>query len=514
MSNRSVALIQCGDHWENQRRVLSLARGLADRGWYPVVMTYAQHQGTLFLRHRIDVAPLDARRSRVVRAVGPALLDTREHRGVDVSEVERVERARMPDQLLSARRRLRWRMRAIRRINSLHALLDAVQPTRVFVWNGLTGVVANSLRQLCAARSIPAAFLERGLLPDSVFVDPEGTNAGSQLHRLPLEELPESAEAPGLPMPAAARPPAETRRRHGIDAERIIFVPLQVERDTNILFHSDEVKTMRQLIEALAGAVRGEDAVVIARRHPEEVDRVELPELPNVRYIDEGTVEDWCDAADLVVTVSSTVGLTALMRGRPVVALGRALYTNKGLCREPRLGDLASVLRDPYTWMPPDRARVERFVRVLLGRHTALPDRPPDLAEDVAPAAPPAPFNPYGVAPGRFAALWHSALEQARRVAADAGMVRTSSQLGAGDSLALTYRETARPVDRDRLRDEVAALLQIDAGCVRFSTGGPNVVLCPQTRHPATDGDTILILDQYAQPHARWLLSNGPVRPK
>lgn len=492
------ALIQCGDHWENQRRVLSLAGSLAKGGWEPLVMTYGRHEGTLFLRHGIDVAPLATRGGRSprdeARRAAFALSGRSTYRGVDVDDVARIERARQPQLFETRTARVRWRLALARRVDALHAVLDEASPERVFIWNGLTGVVANGLRQLAARHDLSSSFLERGLLPESVFVDPEGTGGLSQLHRLTLEELPEHGV---VALPTFSSVPTELRAEHGFGARRVVFVPLQVERDTNILFHSDGVRSMRELLVRVSAALHGSDAVIVARRHPEETDAIRLPERANLRHIDAGSVEAWCDAADLVVTVSSTVGLTALLRGKPVVALGRAIYTNKGLCREPRIDELGEVLRDPATYIPPERARVERFARALLGGFTV---RGPT---DGLPAPRPrgAPMNVHHVAPSEFAARWEEALAAARRRAVAGVQIRW--QVRPKDRLRLTYRKQREPIDREGLQRGLTRMLDVEN---RGKECGPNVVIAPQARRPAIDRDTILVLDPHLEPHARWLL--------
>ncbi len=496
---RDVALIQCGDHWENQQRILPLALGLAARGWQPVVMTYARHQGALFLRSGIDVRPLDSARPRIA-ALG-ALAASRHYRGVDLDEVARIESARDPARFASAHARARRRLEIARRIDQLDAVLELTRPTRVYIWNGLTGAVANSLRWLTARRGIEAHYLERGLLPGSLFVDPEGTNANSQLHRLTLDELPDAE--PAAIRTARHEPPAGLRARAG-DAARLIFVPLQVQRDANILFHSQLSGGMPALVELVAQAVRGLDAVAVVRRHPEEVDAFDLPAREQLRFIDDGPVDDWCDAADLVVTVNSTVGLTALVRGRPVVALGRAIYTNKGLCVEAEPGDLAAVLADEASYRPPDPSRVDRFLDVLLDRHNARAGHIPPLVDErpqlaVADAGP---FHPAGVAPAVVRARWQRAVEAAAEAARQHGVV-AAVQYRAGDRVGLTYRR--RPtVDAAAVAAEVEALLGAQAP--DGEQAPVEVVVCPQGREPVVGGRTVLVVDALLEPHLGWLL--------
>jgi hypothetical protein len=507
-----AALVHCGDHWENQRRVLPLCFALEAQGWEPVVLTYRRHTGARFLRHGFDVYPLAPRGGAlaIARTAGSLLARSAGRFrawGVDPTTIASLERLRAPDRYETRGRRQERRIRLALRLRALHHAMIRVSPGHVFVWNGWTGEVANALRLMCEGASVPHGFLERGLLPDSVFVDPRGTGGDSELATSSLEalgraEVPAEVELP----PAPPLRDATLLEKHGLKDRRVVFVPLQVQRDTNVLFHSDHVKSMGDLVVRVSRALP-EDAIAVVRRHPEEVDRVGLPALPNVRYVDDATAEAWCDAADLVVTVNSTVGLTALLRGRPVVALGRGLYANKGLCAEPEAGRLDRALRDRATWMPPEWERVRRFHRVLLGRHTAFdrfaPAVLPRPTEDAAASR--GPFNPWALSPRGVAAAWAQALAQAR---AARGPIEVWSQLGRAEVLDLTYRRDREPVDDDHVGRVVRELLDLDGPPTVTASPAPGrqkVVVCAQTARAIYDDHTLLVLDPYGEPHLGWL---------
>jgi capsular polysaccharide export protein len=289
----------------------------------------------------------------------------------------------------------------------------------------------------------------------------------------------------------------------------VVFVPLQVQRDTNILFHSDHIKTMRQLVSSVADAASGSDMTVVVRRHPEEVDTLEsFPVASNLHYIDDGTADEWCDYADLVVTVNSTVGLTALRRGKPVIALGRSIYSNKGLCREARPDQLRALLRDEETYVPPDASRVQRFLRVLLGRHTAVPGRGPSLIAGIAAdsSSQYVPFHPRGVDARWVADAWRQQLAAVRSTVGT-GTVHVANELAPTDTLDLTYRNNRLPVSFLRLKEGVGALLQIPPGRVTVSSsattpstttvGRSLVVVAAQSATPTLQPRPLLVVDQY-----------------
>jgi capsular polysaccharide export protein len=78
-------------------------------------------------------------------------------------------------------------------------------------------------------------------------------------------------------------------------------------------------------------------------------------------FLDSGVTDGLLANAAGVVTVNSTVGLTALRHGIPVKTLGSAIYDVPGLTHK---GDLAGFWHAPE---PPDRALLTDFLRALVG---------------------------------------------------------------------------------------------------------------------------------------------------
>lgn len=79
-----------------------------------------------------------------------------------------------------------------------------------------------------------------------------------------------------------------------------------------------------------------------------------------VSFIDGGDLDALLDKAEGVVTINSTVGLTALLGGVPVIALGDAVYDLPDLTHQ---GDLADFWRAPHK---PDKTFAETLRQALL----------------------------------------------------------------------------------------------------------------------------------------------------
>ena len=78
-----------------------------------------------------------------------------------------------------------------------------------------------------------------------------------------------------------------------------------------------------------------------------------------VIFLDGGALEPLIERARGVINVNSTVGLSALRVGAPVIALGRAVYDIEGLCHPGRLSEFWA---DPA---PPDAGLLADFLAVL-----------------------------------------------------------------------------------------------------------------------------------------------------
>ncbi|AIR91638.1 hypothetical protein [Pseudomonas cremoricolorata] len=323
-------LIQCGDHFENQNRIMTLAACLKHYGCSPVVLLYSKKKGRYFENEGIATIALEAH-MRNTSVPPDTTIESVLEPGITYNDVMQPEQRRRP--------RVGWpgqRKRTIsdidRHYRALHSVIEAVKPEKIVVWNGFTGYVANILRLITEARKIPAAFLERGLLKNSLFIDRLGVNGASSLNELSGARVDEivlgDAERArveqtfGVP---SSRPEASSRGRN-------IFFPLQVQLDTNIIMYSS-YRSMRAAFFDIYETLNAPDAQFLVRPHPEELPET-LPNIPrykNVKTSSEGSLEHWLDWSDTVVTINSTVGLEALIKGKKVISLGASIYSSAGI---------------------------------------------------------------------------------------------------------------------------------------------------------------------------------------
>lgn len=154
---------------------------------------------------------------------------------------------------------------------------------------------------------------------------------------------------------------------------RFHLFALQLDTDSQIRVHSPFGR-LAAAIEAVMrdfAAHAPADGLLVIKNHPLDNGWISWPRLvarlareldlgERVRFIDGGDLDALIDAAAGTVTVNSTVGMTALERGRPAICLGRAIYDVPGLTFN---GPLAEFWHGAP---PPDAALYDAFRRVVM----------------------------------------------------------------------------------------------------------------------------------------------------
>lgn len=322
-------LIQCGDHFDNKRRILSLAIHLKDNGYNPIVLVYnSKHDSHVFRAHRITTINYYEYRSQYKLPEQPDF-------DADFDDVYFVDKKKAPYRFNGANLAKR-KEELDRDFLAIYSIIKNYNIEVLFVWNGFTGNIANLLRFIGHKIKLKSYFLERGFSKDSLFIDRLGANAASEFSQLTDEDL-KAANANVTPIEIdRTNKNHALLHKHGLVGQKIIFVPLQVQTDTNNILYSDYIHLMRDLVlnvyKSMEFGRNLDDAVIVVREHPEETEKnLNLPKMKGVKYINDGGIDDWCDLSDLVININSTVGMQAILRGCPTISLGRSIYSNKGI---------------------------------------------------------------------------------------------------------------------------------------------------------------------------------------
>ncbi|MEF8700875.1 MAG: capsular biosynthesis protein [Candidatus Accumulibacter sp. UW20] len=134
--------------------------------------------------------------------------------------------------------------------------------------------------------------------------------------------------------------------------QRFYFFPLQLDSDSQIKIHSD-FQDMSEVIEMTLRSFAAHapvDHLLVIKNHPHDIGMVsfkrvvarlgrELGISKRVVYLESGNLPRLLKHTRGVVTVNSTVGPSALVHLKPVIALGRAVYAIRGLTFQGDLRD-------------------------------------------------------------------------------------------------------------------------------------------------------------------------------
>lgn len=127
---------------------------------------------------------------------------------------------------------------------------------------------------------------------------------------------------------------------------KYIFVPMQINTDTQIISHSKIIKNMEDLIQKTIEVVdeinneRGTNYKLVVKVHPEHEKQDKLDNVNYLydKYSDKVIFTKYTDLyflienAEVVATINSTVGIQTLQKKQKLVVLGDAVYKHEDIC--------------------------------------------------------------------------------------------------------------------------------------------------------------------------------------
>lgn len=267
------------------------------------------------------------------------------------------------------------------------------RPDLLVAWNGYILPWSVCVAEVEAAGG--ATFVcERGFIPGTIVVDSRRVNAGSYLCGAYWDSIVQAGvdkqrlgEVWDLIRPHLAAgasvvgqpdfiTPAEVYRRLGIGRERkLILCPAQIENDTNTVLYCDGFRSNAEVLRAVVAAAPPE-CFTVFKTHPEDTAPAQdyqaiLGERGAV--ISDINVQSLLEAAHCTVVRNSTVGFEGLLRGKPAVVLGRAIYSHKGFTWDvPEAAGLAAALAEitAGAGLPADKQRqFDLFLTYFVSRY-------------------------------------------------------------------------------------------------------------------------------------------------
>jgi hypothetical protein len=265
----------------------------------------------------------------------------------------------------------------------------------LLVWNGITHSFQTAGVEIARNLNIPVVFLERGLIPGSIFYDFEGVNAESSIGKNPLWQQqghllthPQLfSKIKELIIETGGGLVADSGQTSRITLEDYVFFPLQRDTDSNMLFNSPYVKNMFSILSSLNGWISQyqKKIPILIRPHPEDPRNHYTKHLvfDNLTIQSDGGLLETIEKSAQVMTVNSTVGFTSLILDKPVIALGKSVYNGRSLCAEPtNMDELRTILFNRHILSVNKEMSIKRqdFVsKVIANSHISF--QHPDLLD-------------------------------------------------------------------------------------------------------------------------------------
>ncbi|MCH9814170.1 MAG: hypothetical protein K0U47_09550 [Epsilonproteobacteria bacterium] len=253
------------------------------------------------------------------------------------------------------------------------AVIDATYG-QIVLWNGI------SFRQAIAVKiaklyEIDIFYIENGLLPNTLVIDPKGVNAYNSVPRTKVFYETYVSDSKPLPDQLVKRVPKNRQKfiEKRIDfPNKFIFIPFQIDHDTQILVHSPWIKDMMFLydtIEKIATEV-DEELIFVFKEHPSN--RKEYPDLhmraahnPRICFMNEASTQALIEHAQAIITINSTVGVESLLFYKKVITLGNAFYNIEGIVKSAQSTEvLARIVSQLDSWKV-DQHLITNFIAYL-----------------------------------------------------------------------------------------------------------------------------------------------------
>lgn len=240
----------------------------------------------------------------------------------------------------------------------------------VVFWNEVdVGVIA------AQTYDVPAVFMENGYLAKTLQIDDSGVNCNSSLADRSYDEIcsmgPRWGDTADIETAIDATetlsplervrcmlysPVDDTALQHTKNAVadtltaiqrkqvrpgddtlpdgRYLFVPFQVEADTQVLYNAPYVDSMGEFLSLVVEArdAVDEDLSIVVKEHPADIGKTNHQSLrmtnPEITWLKDYPIDEVIENAAVVMTLNSSVGFQAMAAENPVVTLGDTLYNN------------------------------------------------------------------------------------------------------------------------------------------------------------------------------------------
>lgn len=216
-------------------------------------------------------------------------------------------------------------------------IIENYTPDFCVCWNGQVHIDQTAFKDTCSNFGLDMLFLERGLIPNSVFYDSEGVNATSSVAKWSTNEYKhiDHKESYNLIQGYIKKEGVAVvkvnQKREKFLTPYVLF-PLQRDSDSNLVSNSKYFKNMYTILKQIDQTDL--PISVHYRAHPEDPKNHYTKSLSfknnNLEERSNIDLEQHLMNSAAIMTINSTIGFSALLKDKIVITLGESLYANKG----------------------------------------------------------------------------------------------------------------------------------------------------------------------------------------
>ena len=243
---------------------------------------------------------------------------------------------------------------------------------KILVWNGFMFRQAIAL-EIARLHRIKPIYFETGFLPNRFVIDKKGVNFYNSVPR-DINFYKNYKNDKPLPKELIPRTPRNAKKFANIKKENLpkefIFIPFQVDYDTQILLFSPWIKNMEQLFFLMKEIAEQLNINIVFKEHPSS--KKEYPNLhkiaKNHKYLSFANgypTQELIQKANAIITINSSVGIESLLFDKKVITLGNAFFNIDGIVKHVNnKKKLLNILKTLENWNI-DKNLIQNFLKYL-----------------------------------------------------------------------------------------------------------------------------------------------------
>lgn len=238
-------------------------------------------------------------------------------------------------------------------------------------WNGKKPrhLIATQIVKLW---NIKILYMENGLLPHRLVLDDKGINFSNSFPRYKdfFINYKNNLELPVKLTPRIPKNIDKFNKTTDALPEKFIFIPFQVDYDSQIVLYSPWIKNMRKLFILIRLLAQNSNYFFVIKEHPSSKKNyddlhVESRKIKNILFMNGYSTQDLIEKSSAVLTINSTVGIESLLFKKRVIVIGNAFYAIDGIVKRARDKiELINIIKNLDKWKI-DESLIENFLKYL-----------------------------------------------------------------------------------------------------------------------------------------------------